>query len=444
MTSKTLRRKINGTTTSVRKSFSVKLLAATVMTAAGLLPTAAFAYPIDGYEDTGINRLEFYRLAQLGEISGRQLPAGGKLSSDDISLALEGYGLPDALPARDSSFESDIGKWIAAADKGRYGVVVLDYSDPNNIRYAELNGTYKSNVGSVGKLIAGAAVFQQLANIYPNEISERKRVLRDSTVTADSYLVYDRHKVPLFDVETRKLQHRRLRQGDSGSLWEYLDWMFSASSNGAASMVMQHATLMGAFGREYPLSQLEYDRWLVAKDYREEGDAMLEVMRAPIEQNDLNHDDLRQGSYFTRNGKKKTRGTNSRATPRELMKMLYQIEKGEFIDSWSSLEIKKLMYMTQRRIRYASHPALHESAVYFKSGSLYGCKEEAGFTCGKYKGNRINILASVAIVENAQQNLRYAAVVVSNVLKKNSSVAHQTLALRIHREIEKYHASKLQ
>ena len=171
---------------------------------------------------------------------------------------------------------------------------------------------------------------------------------------------------------------------------------------------------------------------------------MLKVMRAPIEQNGLSNDDLRQGSYFTRNGKKKARGTNSRATPRELMKLIYKLEKGEFIDSWSSLELKKLMYLTQRRIRYASHPALHESAVYFKSGSLYGCKEEEGFTCGKYKGNRINILASVAIVENKQQNLRYAAVVVSNVLKKNSSVAHQTLALRIHREIEKYHASKLQ
>jgi len=37
--------------------------------------------------------------------------------------------------------------------------------------------------------------------------------------------------------------------------------------------------------------------------------------------------------------------------------------------------------MTQRRIRYASHPALYSYAVYFKSGSLYSCQPEPDFVC---------------------------------------------------------------
>ena len=39
----------------------------------------ALAYPIDGYAYTGIRRLDFYDLAQKGEVDGRQLPPGGRL-----------------------------------------------------------------------------------------------------------------------------------------------------------------------------------------------------------------------------------------------------------------------------------------------------------------------------------------------------------------------------
>ena len=52
------------------------------------------------------------------------------------------------------------------------------------------------------------------------------------------------------------------------------------------------------------------------------------------------------------------------------------------MDEFSSREIKRLLYVTERRIRYAASPALASSAVYFKSGSLYECAKEAGFTCG--------------------------------------------------------------
>jgi hypothetical protein len=58
-------------------------------------------------------------------------------------------------------------------------------------------------------------------------------------------------------------------------------------------------------------------------------------------------------------------------------------------------------------------------------------------------GNVRNYMNSVAIVETEQQDgvlpLRYAVVVMSNVLRKNSAAEHQTLATRIHRLMQEAH-----
>jgi len=125
-----------------------------------------------------------------------------------------------------------------------------------------------------------------------------------------------------------------------------------------------------------------------------------------------------------------------------LVKLIFQAERGQLIDEFSSTELKRLLYATERRIRYASHPNLRSDAVYFKSGSLYSCVPEAGFECGKYKGNKRNLLASVAIVESpaGQRALHYIVVVQSNMLRINSAVAHQTLAGRIHKMVERWNA----
>ena len=103
-----------------------------------------------------------------------------------------------------------------------------------------------------------------------------------------------------------------------------------------------------------------------------------------------------------------------------------------------------MLYMTERRIRYASAPALRDSAVYFKSGSLYACEPEPDFKCGKYRGNKRNLMNSIAIVESPakERKLYYLVSLTSNVLRKNSAVDHQTLATRIHRLIEKAHKKK--
>jgi hypothetical protein len=110
------------------------------------------------------------------------------------------------------------------------------------------------------------------------------------------------------------------------------------------------------------------------------------------------------------------------------------MEQGKLVDTWSSLEIKRLLYITERRIRYGSSGALRSSAVYFKSGSLYSCVPEEGFKCKKYHGNKRNYMNSVALVETpaGQDRLFYMTTVLSNVLRKNSAVDHRDLARAIH------------
>jgi hypothetical protein len=113
------------------------------------------------------------------------------------------------------------------------------------------------------------------------------------------------------------------------------------------------------------------------------------------------------------------------------------MEQGRLVDPWSSLEIKRLLYVTERRIRYAQTWALRESAVYFKSGSLYSCEPEPGFVCRKYHGNKRNYMNSVAIVESpaGQDGLYYMTTVLSNVLRKNSAQDHADLARAIQQQL---------
>jgi hypothetical protein len=117
------------------------------------------------------------------------------------------------------------------------------------------------------------------------------------------------------------------------------------------------------------------------------------------------------------------------------------MEEGKLVDPWSSLEIKKMLYLTDHRIRYGASPALDDSALYFKSGSLYSCKPEKGFTCGKYMGNKYNYLASTAIVETHgnRPKLKYIVVVLSNVLRKNSAEVHENFATDLHALIKASH-----
>ena len=398
---------------------------------------------MDGYSETGIGRIEAARLSVLGKMRGRKQPAGALLPKQYVNLKLLHY--PEInLPDVDSAFSSKIVK-VLGKSRSRYGISVLDLSNPEKPLYAEYLGDRRQNVGSVGKLLVGLAFFQALADIYPDDVEARKIILKKTIVTADDFIWSDDHKVRFWNPETQKMRFRQIRIGDKGNLWEWLDWTMSASSNAAAATVMKQAMLLVQHGREYPLSDEASIQFFKNTPRKQLAELFVKTFIEPINRNGLNPELLRQASFFTHFGKKKVPGAGrSYGTARELMLFSLRMEQGRLVDTFSSREMKRLLYMTERRIRYASSPALAESAVYFKSGSLYKCKPEPNFSCEKYHGNVVNYMNSVAIVESpaGENRLNYMVTLLSNVLYKNSAVAHQTIGTRIHRVLESMHPVK--
>ena len=315
-----------------------------------------------------------------------------------------------------------------------YGLAVLDLTDPAKPRYAEHRGDHRQNVGSVGKLVVVLALFQALADTYPDDVDARKRVLKDTVVTADGFSQSDSHTVRIFDPKTRTLTRRPVQIGDRATLYEWLDWMLSPSSNSAAGMVMREAMLVRQFGTAYPPSEAEIKRFFDETPKSDLTALFDRTFYEPVTRNGLDLAMLRQGSFFTATGKQKVPGVgDSYGTARELMRYLLRMEQGRIVDVWSSREIKRLLYVTERRIRYASSPALADAAVYFKSGSLFECAQEPGFTCRPYAGNVKNYMNSTAIIESpaAGRKLYYMSTLVTNILRKNSAAEHQALATRL-------------
>ena len=411
-----------------------------VLTALLCLPAMVYSYPLDGYNDTGIRRVEGFRLMTEGKIKGHKQPPGARLSTEQVDLRLLNRKEMN-LPPPDPEFTAQIRK-LLGKHADRYGISVLDLSDKDNPRYAEWRGDYRQNVGSVGKIIGALGFFQALADTWPGDLKKREEILRNTTVTADSFSHGDHHKIKLFNLETQKLLRRPVRNGDQGNLWEWLDWMLSVSSNAAAAMVMREAMLLRHFGKDYPVSEEQIQKFFKETPKKELTKLFRQTFWEPVTRNGLDIDQLRQGSFFTAQGKRNVYGGgNSYGTSRELMKLVLRMEQGRLVDEWTSRNLKRLLYMTEHRIRYASSPALKDAAVYFKSGSLYSCDRKNPMPCGKYKGTGKNYMNSVAIIESpaGDYRLHYVVTLISNVLGKNSAVDHQTLATRIHRLIEAAH-----
>ena len=165
------------------------------------------------------------------------------------------------------------------------------------------------NPGSVGKLVVATALFQKLADLYPGDIAARERILRETQVVADSFIVSDSHAVPFWD--RSNLTHRPLRQGDAASLWTYLDWMLSASSNAAASMVMREILLLVGAGRAYPLDKAQIDAFFRTHSRAELAAQMERALQGGIARNSLDPQALRQGGFFTQTGKTRVPGGGS-------------------------------------------------------------------------------------------------------------------------------------
>jgi hypothetical protein len=405
-----------------------------------MISAVAFGYPLDGYEETQMLRLEAYRLAQTGKVRGRLLPPGALLPGDGIRLRL--LDRPDfQIPAPDAELQASI-LALLGEDADGYGLAVLDLTDPSRPRYAEHNSERPQNPGSVGKLMVALAWFQALADVYPDDTSRRHALMLDARHAADSFIIHDSHKVPFWQPGDPGVEQRPIRAGDEGNLWTWLDWMASSSSNAAASTVMSQLILLKHFGARYPVPRQEAERFFRDTPKSKLSRAFLDAIQTPISRNGMDLAKLRQGSFFTREGKSRVPGTNSVSTPLELMRFLVALEKGQLVDAYSSLEIKRLLYLTEKRIRYGASPALRRAALYFKSGSLYNCREEPGFECGKYRGNVRNFLNSTTIIETDEpgRQLHYIVVLLSNVLKKDSAAIHKQLATEIHRLMERDHS----
>ncbi len=409
----------------------------------GLLVQPAQAYPLDGYPETGITRVEGARLAYEGVIKDRiKQTSGALLSTEQVDIRLRdmpSFELPEIDPELTSQIHKLLGK-----NANRYGVTVLDLSDMDNPRYAEWRGDYRQNVGSVGKLLVALGFFQALKDAYPDDIdgTVRASVLKNTIVTADKFSQHDHHTIRVFDPETQTLDRHPMKVGEVANQWQYLDWMLSVSSNAAAAMNQRQGMLLRQFGDQFPIPDDQIEAFFKDTPSGELTSLYQRAFWDPVSRNGLNLDQIRQGSFFTATGKHKVNGGgNSYATAQQLMELILKMEKGQLVDDWSSTQLKRLLYMTERRIRYASAPNLKDAAVYYKSGSLYSCKKEEGFKCGSYKGNVRNYMNSMAIIESpaADRDLFYIVIVISNVLRKNSAYDHQLMATKIHKMMQAAH-----
>lgn len=406
------------------------------LTALLALASAAHGYPLDGYERTGIRRLRGYALANEGKVRATvKLPPGALRTMAEVKLHLkgvnEGFDITPATP-RDAKLQAGLERIFAGRDPS-YNIAILDITAPSKPRYAALRENEKYIPGSVGKLLVATGVLGELARIYPNDTAARERVLRTSVVTADKFVHRDGKTVPFYNEGAEAVVNRRLEIGDRFNLYEWLDHMLSQSSNAAGSVSWAQAMLLRRFGAQYPPKEEDRAAYFQNTPKTELRETALAVIDDALKLSGLDPGSLRIGTMFTGNASAVVPGTASYASPRELLRWLVRVEQGRLVDAWTSLEMKRLMYFSRPRYRYASSPALAKYAVYFKSGSLFECTPEPDYRCVQYRGNKTNLMHSVAIVETGART--YLVALMSNVLRLNSAVEHQTIATLIDRLI---------
>ena len=390
-------------------------------------------YPINGYELTGIRRLAYVEAVKNGEIKGTSLPAGAYLPVESIKLNLlgdKGKAL-NSYPEPDPDLQKAVNNLFSGLNEN-YSVTILDVTDGRPFRYAQRKESAGFQPGSVGKIIVATALFNELCDLYPDDFELRRALMKKKMITAGSWALHDSHTVPFYDPETKKLVKRTVVASDIFSLYEWIDHMLSVSNNGAASVVWREAVLIHVFKEKYAdLTFEEAEAYFKSTSKKELSDLATRLVNDPLRKLGISEEEWKLGLFFTRGASDKIPGQGgSIGSPVGLMKYMIELERGNVIDKESSLEIKRLMYMTDRRIRYASSPALADAAVYFKSGSLYKCSKEEGSKCGKYMGNVFNFMNSVAIVEHPD-GTNYMVCLMSNIKSRNSASEHLALASRI-------------
>ena len=399
--------------------------------------TEIMAYPIDGFLLTGIRRLLWHQLVEKGELKGRKRIEGAKKSITDIKLHLVDNSKSDSLFNMDLDLQKELDKLFPRLHES-YAVALLDITPDQPTRYAQRKGGDNFQPGSVGKLAVITGLFCELQNIYLDSFELRQQLLKTKKVRAGKWAIYDEHTIPFFDTLTKKLVKRQVRASDVFSLYEWADHMMSVSNNGAASVLWREVLLMRIFGKEYPtLTDSTALSYFEETPKKELSELAIAVVNEPLRELGIGHDEWRLGTMFTRGATSIVpRKGGSTGTPIGLMKWMIALEQGNINDTASSLEIKRLLYLTDRRIRYSSAKTLKEASVYFKSGSLYSCNRKLKPNCGKYRGNVKNYMNSIAIIEQPDSTI-YMVALMSNVLNRNSSYDHLVLASKIDEIIRK-------
>ncbi|MEZ5197555.1 MAG: serine hydrolase [Bacteroidales bacterium] len=398
----------------------------------------SYSYPYDGYYISGIRRLVRLQLIMMDVIKDTKPVLGAQKSIKDIHLNLmnaKGDSL-DNFPVVDPILQKSIDALFPNMHES-YSLCILDITPGKPIRYAKRQEKKGLMPGSVAKLAVIAGLFNELQKLYPDSFELRQELMRSRKVRAGKWANYDEHTVPFYNLETQKFHKAVVKESDTCSLYEWADHMISASNNAAASIVWKEALLMHAFGDNYPPTTEEEAEFFSKTPKSELTKMAVAIVDEPLRNIGITTEEFKLGSMFTRDAKTIVPGAGGTiASPYGLMKYLIAMERGKIIDPESSLEIKRLMYATDRRIRYAASTALTNAAVYFKSGSLYKCKPEEGFECKKYHGNVNNYMNSVAVIEQPDGTI-YMVTLMSNVLRKNSANDHFALASQIDKVIRK-------
>lgn len=396
--------------------------------------TELAAYPIDGYLLTGIRRLLYLQKVQKEEIRGKKAIPGARKTMEEIQLNL--YGTERGrklheLPSIDPELQNELEKIFPRLDES-YSLALMEITPGKPVRYAAHKEDRGYQPGSVGKLAVLTAIFCELENLFPDSFEKRRELLKNRMITGGDFAVYDHHTVPVYDEEKERRVKRRVTQKDVFSLYEWIDHMVSVSNNGAASVVWREAILMRAFNDKYlTIQQTEIDSFFKETNRRELADLAVHVVHEPLRSLGITDDEWRLGTMFTRgaSGIVPPKG-GSVGTPRALMKWFLALERGNINDYETSLEMKRLLYMTDRRIRYGGDKSLRNSGLYFKSGSLYKCDRNKNPNCKKYAGNVYNYMNSVAIVERPDSTV-YMVALMTNVLGRNSAWDHRVLAGKV-------------
>ena len=416
------------------KTLKITIIAIIMMAFVG----ETVAYPWDGFSMTAIRRLVRLQLIMEGIINDTKPVPGAQKTLEEIKLNLmneKGDSL-DVFPAFSPALQKSINSLFPNMDES-YSLCVLDITPGKPLRYAYRQEKRGFMPGSVAKLAVLAGLFSELEKLHPDSFEKRQELMKNRIVRAGKWANFDEHTIPVYNLTTQKLVKKVVQENDTCSLYEWADHMVSVSNNAAASIVWKEAMLMRAYGANYPPSAEQEAMFFRDTPKSQLRDLAIGVVNEPLRKMGITTDEFRLGSMFTRDAKAMVPGAGgTTASPYGMMKFLVAMERGKIVDSTSSLEIKRLMYSTDRRIRYAASTALNNAAVYYKSGSLYKCIVEEGFSCKKYMGNVDNYMNSVVVVEQPDGSI-YMVTLMSNVLRKNSANDHFALASQIDKIVRK-------